>query len=66
MLVGDEDVLHPLLALHIGEDAEGTRVDRHLVIDEKRHEKLEVGWRNARIQQFDTHGLVASGFVGGW
>jgi hypothetical protein len=35
MLVGDEDVLHPLLPLQIGKEAKGTRVDRHLVIDEK-------------------------------
>ena len=42
MFVGDEDVPHPLLPLQVGEEPDRAGVDRHLVVDEERDEKLQV------------------------
>jgi hypothetical protein len=54
--MGDEDMFHPLLPPEVGQKPERTGIDRHLVIDEKRDKKLQCRRRQARVQQFDTHG----------
>ena len=57
MLVRDEDMLHPLLPPEVGEEPDRTGINGHLVVDEKRHQKLQVRWRDCGIEEFDTHGL---------
>ena len=57
VFVRDEDMLHPLLTPQIGQEPQRARIDGNLVVDEKRHEKLQIRRGNARAQQFNTHGL---------
>jgi len=54
--VRQEDVPHGCLPVEVGEQAEGSAVDRDGLVHQVRHEELRVGGRDARGEKFDPHG----------
>ena len=60
VLMGDEDVLHQLLAVEFCKQPDRAGVDRHGVVDQIADQKLPITSGLARRQQFNPHGRSLS------